>query len=135
MQQSYWIQVARSAEDLQQGKELVFDSKEVQSDQSVLVPYSGEPLQSKGVYYWRVKAITNQGATDWVMKHWSMAFLNDSDWKASWIGEDSISNPNETDQGNTRLAARYLRKSFENKAASQTRAVLYISDWDRMKLI
>ena len=127
VQQSYWIQVARSAEDLQQGKELVFDSKEVQSDQSVLVPYSGEPLQSKGVYYWRVKVITNQGATDWSdVKHWSMAFLNDSDWKASWIGEDSISNPNETDQGNTRLAARYLRKSFENKA-SVKRAVLYIS--------
>ena len=127
VQQSYWIQVAQTAEDLQQGKELVFDSKDVKSDQSILVPYDGKPLLSKGVYYWRVKVITNQGSTDWSeTNQWSMAFLNDSDWKAAWIGEDSISNSNETAEGNTRLAARYLRKSFESKT-SVKRAALYIS--------
>lgn len=79
VQQLHWIQVAQTAEDLQQGKELVFDSKDVKSDQSILVPYDGKPLLSKGVYYWRVKVITNQGSTDWSeTNQWSMAFLNDS---------------------------------------------------------
>ena len=55
-----------------------------------------------------------------------MALLNESDWKAQWIGEDAMSNPGETDQGNTRLAARYLRKPFESSQRVQ-RAVLYIS--------
>ena len=127
VQQSYWIHVAQTADDLQQGKELVFDSKDVKSDQSILVPYGGKPLLSKGVYYWRVKVIRNQGSTDWSeTNQWSMALLNDSDWKAAWIGEDSISNSNETAEGNTRLAARYLRKSFESKT-SVKRAALYIS--------
>ena len=56
-----------------------------------------------------------------------MALLNDSEWQAKWIGEDALSNPNETDKNNTRLAARYLRKPFDAKSSKIQRGVLYIA--------
>ena len=55
-----------------------------------------------------------------------MTLLNPSDWKATWIGENNLSNPGETKEGKTRLAARYLRKEFVADKPIQ-RAVLYIS--------
>lgn len=126
-QETYQIQVARTPEDLKKGTNLVWDSGIVPNDVSVLIPYEGEPLVSRAVYYWRARVATNQGETAWShTSNWSMALLDDADWRAKWIGEDTMSNPGETAQGNTRLAARYLRKSFESPKQVQ-RAVLYIS--------
>ncbi len=126
-QKAYRIQVARSEQDLKKETNLLWDSEDVPNDESVLIPYEGEALLSGEVYYWRVKAITNQGETAWSKTgHWSMALLNASEWQAKWIGEDTLSNPGETGRGDTRLAARYLRKPFES-AKRVKRAVLYIS--------
>ena len=126
-QTSYQIQVAESPDNLKNGKELLWDSGEVKSDESILIPYGGNPLQSRKQYYWRIKANTNQGSTDWSpINTWSMTLLNPSDWKATWIGENNLSNPGETKEGKTRLAARYLRKEFVADKPIQ-RAVLYIS--------
>lgn len=126
-QKAYRIQVARSEQDLKKETNLLWDSGDVPDDESVLIPYEGEALLSREVYYWRVKAITNQGETAWSKTgHWSMALLNASEWQAKWIGEDTLSNPGETGRGDTRLAARYLRKPFES-AKRVKRAVLYIS--------
>jgi len=126
-QTSYQIQVAESPDNLKNGKELLWDSGEVKSNESILIPYGGNPLQSRKQYYWRIKANTNQGSTDWSpINTWSMTLLNPSDWKATWIGENNLSNPGETKEGKTRLAARYLRKEFVADKPIQ-RAVLYIS--------
>ncbi|MDD2300704.1 MAG: alpha-L-rhamnosidase N-terminal domain-containing protein, partial [Fermentimonas sp.] len=126
-QQSYQIQVAQSENDLTSEKNLLWDSGIVDDDNTILIPYKGEELNSRGKYYWRLKVITNHGETGWSeINSWSMALLNDSDWKAKWIGEDSMSNSGETDKTNTRLAARYLRKPFDVKDDIE-RAVLYIS--------
>jgi len=127
IQQSYQIQAARTEEDLKKGQNLVWDSGIIESDLSVLIPYAGEELLSRGSYFWRVKVNTNHGETGWSrIGHWSMAFLNNAEWQAKWIGEDALSNPGETAQGNTRLAARYLRKPFTAKKGVK-RAMLYIS--------
>lgn len=127
MQQSFQIQVARTEEDLKKEQNLVWDSGIIESDLSVLIPYEGADLLSKGSYYWRVKVSTNQGETAWSDNgHWSMAILDGSEWQAEWIGEDALSNPGETSRGNTRLAARYLRKPFTAKKGVK-RAMLYIS--------
>jgi alpha-L-rhamnosidase len=127
VQQSYRIQVARSEKDLKKEENLVWDSGVVESDLSVLIPYAGEALLSRQPYFWRVKAVTNRGETPWSdIQHWSMALLNDAEWQAQWIGEDSLSNPGETAEGNTRLAARYLRKPF-TAGKKVERAMLYIS--------
>ena len=127
MQVGYRIQVAASPEDLQSGKNLLWDSGEITSDCSLFIPYEGEMLQSRQSYYWRVKVKTNQSAGDWSeVQMWSMAILNPTEWKARWIGENQMSNPGETDKDHTRLAARYLRKPFSiNKEVK--RATLYIS--------
>ncbi|MDD4778077.1 MAG: family 78 glycoside hydrolase catalytic domain [Fermentimonas sp.] len=126
-QQSYQIQVARSVKDLTNEENLIWDSGILADDNSILIPYEGEELKSREKYYWRLKVTSNQGETGWSkINNWSMAFLNESDWKANWIGENSMSNAGETDKGNTRLAARYLRKPFE-LAKNIERAVLYIS--------
>lgn len=127
MQVGYRIQVAASPEDLQSGKNLLWDSGEITSDCSLFIPYEGEMLQSCQSYYWRVKVKTNQSARDWSeVQMWSMAILNPTEWKARWIGENQMSNPGETDKDHTRLAARYLRKPFSiNKEVK--RATLYIS--------
>jgi alpha-L-rhamnosidase len=128
IQQSYQIQVARSEDDLKKEVNLLWDSGIVSSDESVLISYQGQPLSSGDKYFWRVKVETNQGNSNWSkVHHWSMALLNDSEWQAKWIGEDSLSNPCETDKDNTRLAARYLRKPFETKKSKIHRAVLYVA--------
>ena len=127
VQVGYHIQVAASPEELEAGKNLVWDSGDVTSEQSLFIPYDGQPLQSKQSYYWRVKVKTNQSAGSWSeTQTWSMAILHPAEWKAQWIGENQLSNAGETDQGNTRLAARYLRKPFAIGKEVQ-RAILYIS--------
>ncbi|MGV8964232.1 MAG: family 78 glycoside hydrolase catalytic domain [Candidatus Saccharimonadaceae bacterium] len=127
IQKSYQIQVANSPEDLKKKQNLLWDSGTIVSEQSHLIPYNGEKLASRSEYYWRVKVATNQEKGYWSeSNHWSMALLNDSDWHAKWIGEDSMSNPNETKEGSTRLATRYIRKPFESKQKVK-RAMIYIS--------
>ncbi len=128
VQTGYRIQVAASPEDLAGEKNLIWDSGDVGSEQSVLIPYGGQPLQSRQLYYWRVKVSTNQSVGgNWSdVQTWSMAILNPTEWKAQWIGEEGLSNPDETDKGHTRLAARYLRKPFSVDKEVK-RATLYIS--------
>ncbi len=127
MQESYQIQVATSAEDLKKEQNLLWDSGVKNSDQSHFITYDGKELASRGKYYWRVKVATNKDDDSWSdVNHWSMALLNDADWQAKWIGEDNMSNKNETDKADTRLAARYLRKPFESKQKVK-RAMIYIS--------
>lgn len=126
-QEAYQIQVAGSKENLEKGNNLLWDSGSIASDESILIPYKGETLSPREVYHWRVKITTNQGETGWSkINHWSMTLPDMGGWKAKWIGEDTLSNPGETDKGNTRLAARYLRKPFDSKQKVK-RAVLYIS--------
>ncbi|NCC59684.1 MAG: alpha-rhamnosidase [Verrucomicrobiae bacterium] len=126
-QQSYQIQVAQTREALKRGENLLWDSGITKGDRSVLIPYEGEELTSRGAYYWRVKVWSNQGETAWSnVAHWSMALLNSAEWKAQWIGEDALSNEGETAEGDTRLAARYLRKPFTTTKKVK-RAMLYIS--------
>lgn len=127
VQLSYQIQVASSENDLKKEQNLLWDSGVVESDLSVFIPYAGEKLLSRKPYFWRVKVTTNKGETAWSNTgHWNMALLDKAEWQARWIGEDSLSNPEETMKGNTRLAARYLRKPF-TAGRQVKRAMLYIS--------
>lgn len=65
VQTGYRIQVAASADDLKAGKNLLWDSGDVKSDQSLWIAYEGEQLQAKKPYFWRVKVDTNQGSGKW----------------------------------------------------------------------
>ena len=47
VQQSYRIQVAETEEDLEKEQNLLWDSGNVDSDQSILIPYEGSDLASR----------------------------------------------------------------------------------------
>jgi alpha-L-rhamnosidase len=77
----------------------VWNSKKVQSDQSVHVSYCGEALQSCKKYSWQVRVWDNKGkVSDWSEPaEFQMAFLKSADWKAKWIEpgyeEDPVMRP------------------------------------------
>lgn len=126
VQTAYQIEVASSEKDLKEGSSLIWNSGKVQSDESILVSYDGLELKSGQKYYWRVSVWTNtgdEGKSD--VQYWSMSLLNDSDWKAKWIGLNDEENLKVMDN-RTILPARYLRKEFQSEA-KPTRATLYVS--------
>ena len=126
MQTAYQIEVAASAQDLKAGRNLLWSSGLVDSDQSLLIEYAGLPLESGKVYYWRVTAQTNKKETvRSEVQRWSMGLLNAADWKAKWIGVNDLTEL-KVERGRTKLAARYLRKAFDTEA-KPVRATLYVS--------
>jgi alpha-L-rhamnosidase len=128
-QAAYQVMVALSPADLQKEDRLVWNSGKVNSSNSVLVPYGGTALESRKTYFWKVRVWTGKGSGITSKPgRWTMAFLSPDDWKASWIGIDSMMNAGDKikDSVKTRLAARYLRKIFllNNEVKS---ARMYIS--------
>lgn len=61
LQTAYRILVATSPDLLVEGKADLWDSRRVESDNSVAVPYNGTPLKPSTVYYWKVKLWDSQG--------------------------------------------------------------------------
>lgn len=62
---AYRIIVSDSYEEIHSGNGNIWDSGTVESNRSTSVAYGGEDLES-GVYFWRVKTITNTvGESDW----------------------------------------------------------------------
>lgn len=126
-QTSYRIVVAGSENDLKKEQNLIWDSGEVPSGESVWVEYGGPQLESRKDYFWKVRVTTNTGDETWSEPaRWSMALLDDSDWQAGWIGIDSALNATDRMEGDSRLAARYLRKPFDVEGKVKN-ARLYIS--------
>jgi alpha-L-rhamnosidase len=123
---AYQIMVADSPEKLKSKTELTWNSGRVESDKSINIEYAGILLQSQTDYYWKVKIWTNKGEATSSIATWSMAFTNTDEWKASWIGLDSLTNVGDSIVNQTRLAARYLRKEFI-LPNSIKRARLYIT--------
>jgi alpha-L-rhamnosidase len=89
LQTAYEIRVAKNNAALLKGKDVLWSTGKVNSDQSVLVPYESRmPLESNQKYHWQVRVWDNQGnASAWsAPASWTMALLRSSDWKAKWIG-------------------------------------------------
>lgn len=117
-QTAYALRVA-TAPDFAR-RSLVWDSGRVDSDQSLLVPYGGQPLVSGQRYYWQVRVWDNTGqASDWSeTAFWETGLLQTSDWQADWI---------EPRQDTLRDGPAYLlRKEFAlSRSISSARA--YVS--------
>lgn len=92
MQTAYQIKVTK-------GRQQVWNTGKVLSDQSVYIPYKGGALVSGQRYYWQVKVWDNAGKTSaWSTScWWQMGMLSPADWKAKWISpgfaEDSALRP------------------------------------------
>jgi alpha-L-rhamnosidase len=126
-QTGYHILVASSLDKLATDEGDLWDSKEVESDESILISYNGNELESRTECYWKVKVKTNQGDSKWSEPAvWTMGLLHPTEWKASWTGWDK-GFPEEILEGKTRLAARYLRKEFSAEDKEIKKAIIYIS--------
>jgi alpha-L-rhamnosidase len=86
LQTAYEIKIGASIREITKGAAR-FSTGKVASDQSVLVPYPGRPLQSGTRYYWQVRVWDNAGkVSDWsAPAFFQTGFLQPADWKAQWI--------------------------------------------------
>jgi alpha-L-rhamnosidase len=75
--------------------EKVWDSGWVESDQSVFVPYRGEPFNSRDQVEWRIRFRDEKGKdSGWSEPaRFELGLLSATDWKAQWIKP-----PGESDQ-------------------------------------
>lgn len=93
MQTAYRVLVADSKTLLQQNTGNIWDSKKVNSDQSIQVAFSGKKLQSGKLYYWKVMVWDNHNtASGWSKPSaWQMGLLHPDDWKgAQWIAYEKM---------------------------------------------
>ena len=88
---AYQILVASSESKLGTGRADLWDSGQVQSSQSVLVPYAGKALASHKEYFWKVRVWSDEKTVSSWSKpaKWSMGALAPGDFgAATWIGLD-----------------------------------------------
>lgn len=116
-----WQLESNEREVIQTGYELVVESDNktlwntgrVNSDEQLWIPYRGKPLKSNQHCTWRVKVYTNRGATEWSQtERFSTGLLSESNWGGRWIGLERLMPNEQTGVTHSRLAARYLRKTF-----------------------
>lgn len=68
--------------------EVVWDSQDIESSETVNVFYQGKPLETAGIYCYRVSAVLNNGTVvESKPAYFSMGLMReDAAWKAEWIG-------------------------------------------------
>ena len=124
-QTAYHIIISSSYEKLQLNEGDIWNSGNIRSDSSVQVLYTGKKLKSRTYCYWKVKVETNKGVSAWSeTASFSIGLLNNTDWKAKWIGYDQAS-PWDSVSHYSRLSARYLRKEFQSEKKVK-RATVYV---------
>lgn len=127
LQNAYQIIVSSSMLKLNKGEGDLWNSGRVKSNQSVNVIYAGKQLSSRMQCFWKVRIWTNYGESEWNQSgHWSIGLLNQSDWKAQWIGLDRSFPWDSAHTKFSRLSARYFRKEFD-AAKEIKRAVVYVT--------
>ena len=106
-QTAYRIIAASDPDRLGNGQTDLWDTGQIESDQSVHVPYAGQPLSSRQRVYWRVTVWDETGAAHQSDPAWfEIGLLNRSDWQGQWIGAALTGGPR------TNVPAPYLRKTF-----------------------
>ena len=91
MQTAYRILVADNLASIQKNIGNIWDSKKVNSAQSIQVVYGGPKLQPAKTYYWKVMVWDNKKNTSGWSKQalWQMGLPSHADWKgAKWIAYD-----------------------------------------------
>ncbi|TWU37182.1 alpha-L-rhamnosidase [Novipirellula artificiosorum] len=125
-QTAYQILVASSDEKLSQNIGDRWDSKQVNSNQTLHIEYDGKPLASRQPCYWKVRVWDENGnPSAWSdPAHWTMGLLDDSDWSGQYISylDDT---PIHDDRETLFLpAARQYRKEFRSEKRVR-RATIY----------
>lgn len=86
-QSAYQVQVASNTKLLRLGKADMWDSGKVASSKSLHIRYEGKPLQSRTIYYWRVRVWDHSGTVSSFSPPatFETAMLQLEDWQARWI--------------------------------------------------
>jgi alpha-L-rhamnosidase len=107
-QSAYQIRAAAHVDDMKSGRNLIWDSGKVESDQSIHVVYGGPSLASRRRIWWQVSAWDNQGySSGWSEPaFWEMGLLKPGDWSADWI------EPNLDEDANISNPCPMLRREF-----------------------
>jgi alpha-L-rhamnosidase len=89
-QSAYEIRVASSEAALRAGRDLLWTSGRVSTDESRSHVYEGPKLRSGQRCHWQVRVWDASGqASAWsAPSFWEMGLLEPSDWKTSWIEPD-----------------------------------------------
>ncbi|MBI1336712.1 MAG: Bacterial alpha-L-rhamnosidase [Phycisphaera sp.] len=126
-QSAYQVQVAGDVSLLQSEQPDLWDSGNVESDQTSHVEYAGKKLTSTQRAVWRVRVWDHNGQPSaWSdAASWEMGLLKTSDWKAQWLGVPDasiIADP----EDDSLIASPILGRAFDIKK-NITRARLYIT--------
>jgi len=107
------------------GSMTVWDSRKVDSDACVLVPYAGDPLEYESDYSWQVRVWTSDGESGWsAPATWSTGLRDSLAWgDAKWIG---IYDKALLKQDPEHLPAKYIRKDLHLRRGVRS-AKLYMS--------
>lgn len=126
-QSDYRIVVA-SDPDLLPNQPDLWDSKEVNSDQSAWVRYNGKPLASRQKAYWQVMFRDQDGSSSaWSeVNHFELGLLANDDWKAKWISLPREEKVDTTKDGHFLYKPQYLKKDF-NLSGKIEKARLFIT--------
>jgi alpha-L-rhamnosidase len=119
VQAAYQILVASDMDLLAKDQGDLWESGKVISDQSHLIAYGGDPLESRKKYFWKVRTWNrdDQVSEYSLPANWEMGLLHPEDWEAEWIGSNETGRP---------PRSVMLRKEFEI-AGDIRNARLYIT--------
>ena len=118
-QTAYRILTALSEKNLDIGRELLWDSGKVETDQSIHVFYNGPTLGSGQRVHWKVLVWNEAGQEiESPSAWWEMGMLEPGDWEGQWVGAAFSGGPR------TSSPVPYLRKEFTLKK-ELVRARLY----------
>ena len=112
-QAAYQIFIASGQKNLDENIGDVWDSQKVSSDKSIQIIYEGKPLESNQKYFWKVKIWDQNGDEHFSEPaFWTTGLLNETDWKAKWIGMDKALGDDQPNATHSILSARMLRHEF-----------------------
>jgi alpha-L-rhamnosidase len=96
-QKAYQIIVSSRKEFADSGNGDLWDSGKVESENSVNIKYDGKILESNTIYHWRVKWWDkNDNSSEYSkIAKFETAFLEESDWEASWITRKAFTDKKE----------------------------------------
>ncbi|MCJ7681277.1 MAG: family 78 glycoside hydrolase catalytic domain, partial [Candidatus Aminicenantes bacterium] len=112
-QSAYRIMVAGSIPSLSKERKLLWDSGNVDSSESLNIPYAGIPLSSSRRCFWKVRVWDQNGRpSSWSRPAiWETALLHPEDWPAQWIF-DGKPDPEEDSDFYRDDPAPLFRKAF-----------------------
>ena len=89
-QSAYRVIVASNPRELGKNTGDLWDTRKVESSQSIQLAYAGKPLTSGIRAFWKVQIWDQNGKrSPWSEPaFWSEGLLNADDWTAKWIGHD-----------------------------------------------